>query len=69
MNSNFEPPPKGLFILTVVGDVLTAITAIAGEETQQPNRAITLNTNGIILEALLDSKVGRPLEVWAHEQH
>jgi hypothetical protein len=69
MNSNFEPPPKGLFILTVVGEVLTAITAIAGEETQQPKRAITLNTNGIILEALLDSKVGRPVEVWAHEQH
>lgn len=39
------------------------------EQTQQPNRAITLNTNGIILEGLLYSKVGRPLEVWAHEKH
>ncbi len=39
------------------------------EQTQQPNRALTLNTNGIILEALLYSKVGRPLEVWAHEKH
>jgi hypothetical protein len=39
------------------------------EQTQQPNRALTLNTNGIVLEALLYSKVGRPLEVWAHEKH
>lgn len=37
------------------------------EETQQPNRALTLNTNGIVLEALLYSHVGRPLEDWARE--
>jgi hypothetical protein len=32
MNSNFEPPPKGLSILTVVGGVVTAVVAIAGLE-------------------------------------
>ncbi len=37
------------------------------EATQQPNRALTLNTNGIILEALLYNQAGKPLEVWAHE--
>lgn len=37
------------------------------EETQQPNQALTLNTNGIVLEALLYSHVGRPLDVWAHQ--
>ncbi|PZO38028.1 MAG: hypothetical protein DCF19_17440 [Pseudanabaena frigida] len=36
------------------------------EETQEPNRALTLNTNGIILEALLYSHVGKPLEEWAN---
>lgn len=35
------------------------------EETQQPNRAVALNTNGIILEALLYTHVGQPLESWA----
>jgi hypothetical protein len=39
------------------------------EETQQPNRALTVNTNGIVLEALLYSHVGRPLEAWANEPH
>ncbi len=39
------------------------------EETQEPNRALTLNTNGIILEALLYSHVGKPLEEWAHAPH
>jgi hypothetical protein len=38
------------------------------EATQQPNRALTLNTNGIILESLLYSQVGKPLEVWAHDR-
>lgn len=32
MNSDFEPPPKGLSILTVVGGVVTAVVAIAGLE-------------------------------------
>jgi hypothetical protein len=35
------------------------------EETQRPNRALTLNTNGIVLEALLFARVGVPLEQWA----
>jgi len=39
------------------------------EATQQPNRALTLNTNGIILESLLYAKVGKPLEEWANEAH
>lgn len=39
------------------------------ETTQQPNRALTLNTNGIILEALLYNQAGKPLEAWAHEAH
>jgi hypothetical protein len=37
------------------------------EETQQPNRALTVNTNGIVLEALLYRRVGKPLMVWAQE--
>ncbi len=32
MNSDFEPPPKGLSILTIVGGVVTAVAAIAGLE-------------------------------------
>ena len=32
MNSDFEPPPKGLSLLTVVGGVVTAVVAIAGLE-------------------------------------
>jgi hypothetical protein len=36
------------------------------EKTQLPNRALTLNTNGIVLEALLYARVGMPLERWAH---
>jgi hypothetical protein len=39
------------------------------EATQQPNRALTLNTNGIVLESLLYAKVGKSLEEWAHEAH
>ncbi|CAN5687856.1 hypothetical protein BH09MYX1_BH09MYX1_35550 [soil metagenome] len=35
------------------------------EETSKPNRALTVNTNGIVLEALLYAKVGMPLEQWA----
>ena len=37
------------------------------EETQEPNRSLTLNTNGQILQALLYSHIGSiPLEDWAH---
>jgi hypothetical protein len=36
------------------------------EKTHLTNRALTLNTNGIVLEALLFAKVGMPLERWAH---
>jgi hypothetical protein len=39
------------------------------EETQEPNRALTVNTNGIILEALLYSHIGKSLEDWAHAPH
>ncbi|MBD2098005.1 DUF3131 domain-containing protein [Trichocoleus sp. FACHB-591] len=35
------------------------------EESQQPNRALTLNTNAIVLEALLYNQTSQPLEVWA----
>jgi hypothetical protein len=38
------------------------------EQTQEPNRALTVNTNGIVLEALLYRRVGKPLEVWAREK-
>ncbi|WP_052754464.1 DUF3131 domain-containing protein [Calothrix sp. 336/3] len=43
--------------------------AFAGfyEQTQEPNRALTLNTNGIILQSLLYNYVGKPLIVWADE--
>ncbi|HYW19843.1 MAG TPA: DUF3131 domain-containing protein [Nodularia sp. (in: cyanobacteria)] len=37
------------------------------EQTQEPNRALSVNTNGIVLEALLYRRVGKPLEVWASE--
>ena len=42
--------------------------AFAGyyEATKAPNRALTLNTNGIVLEALLYAKIGKPIELWAH---
>ena len=41
--------------------------AFAGfyEESDRPNRALTLNTNGIVLEALLYVRVGVPLAEWA----
>ena len=38
------------------------------EETQEPNRALTVNTNGIVLEAILYRRVGKPLTVWAKEK-
>ena len=43
--------------------------AFAGfyEESQQANAALTLNTNGIVLEALLYAHVGMPLEQWARQ--
>jgi hypothetical protein len=35
------------------------------ESLQQPNKALTANNNGVILESLLYKKVGNPLTVWA----
>ena len=31
----------------------------------EPNKALTANNNGVILESLLYKKVGQPLSVWA----
>jgi hypothetical protein len=36
------------------------------EASQQPNRALTLNTNAIILEALLYNQTAQPIEAWAN---
>ena len=35
------------------------------ETLNQPNKALTANNNGVILESLLYKKVGKPLTVWA----
>jgi enterochelin esterase-like enzyme len=35
------------------------------ETLKQPNRALTANNNGVILESLLYKQVGQPLTVWA----
>ncbi|MEA5624617.1 DUF3131 domain-containing protein [Nostoc sp. UHCC 0251] len=35
------------------------------ESLRQPNKALTANNNGVILESLLYKKVGQPLTVWA----
>ncbi|PIG93820.1 DUF3131 domain-containing protein [Gloeocapsopsis sp. IPPAS B-1203] len=35
------------------------------ESLRQPNRALTANNNGVILESLLYKQVGKPLVVWA----
>ncbi|MCA1990601.1 MAG: DUF3131 domain-containing protein [Coleofasciculus sp. S288] len=35
------------------------------ESLRQPNKALTANNNGVILESLLYKKVGKPLTVWA----
>lgn len=35
------------------------------ESLNQPNRSLTANNNGVILESLLYQKVGQPLTVWA----
>jgi hypothetical protein len=35
------------------------------ESLRQPNKALTANNNGVILESLLYKKVGQPLIVWA----
>lgn len=35
------------------------------ESLQQPNKALTANNNGVILESLLYKQVGQPLIVWA----
>jgi hypothetical protein len=44
--------------------------AFAGyyELEQLPNRALTLNTNGVVLEAYLRGKIGQPIEAWAHSR-
>ena len=52
-----------------LGDPSRGVFAGFYEETQQPNRALTLNTNGIVLESLLYSDVGLPLEVWARQRN
>jgi hypothetical protein len=52
-----------------LGDPSRGVFAGFYEETQQPNRALTLNTNGIVLESLLYSHVGLPLEVWARQRN
>ena len=35
------------------------------ESLKEPNKALTANNNGVILESLLYKKVGKPLTVWA----
>lgn len=47
-----------------------AAGAFAGtyEALKGPNRALTLNTNGVVLEALWYGRVKRPLEDWAHDR-
>jgi hypothetical protein len=35
------------------------------ESLKEPNKALTANNNGVILESLLYKKVGKPLSVWA----
>ncbi|MEY3404434.1 MAG: hypothetical protein RLZZ86_4056, partial [Cyanobacteriota bacterium] len=35
------------------------------ESLNQPNKSLTANNNGVILESLLYKKVGKPLTVWA----
>ncbi|MCC5663892.1 DUF3131 domain-containing protein [Nostoc sp. CHAB 5784] len=35
------------------------------ESLRQPNKTLTANNNGVILESLLYKQVGRPLTVWA----
>ena len=37
------------------------------ETFKEPNKALTANNNGIILEALLYKQVGKPLLIWATE--
>ena len=36
------------------------------ESLKQPNKALTANNNGVLLESLLYKKVGKPLTVWAN---
>ena len=35
------------------------------ESLREPNKALTANNNGVIMESLLYKKVGKPLVVWA----
>jgi hypothetical protein len=51
-----------------LGDPERGVFAGFYEQTQEPNRALSLNTNGIVLEALLYSHVGKPLMVWAEKE-
>ncbi len=37
------------------------------ESSNKPNKALTANNNGVILESLLYKKVGKPLLLWAQE--
>jgi Protein of unknown function (DUF3131) len=62
-------PAKAYKGLRWLADPSKGVFAGYYETTQQPNRALTLNTNGIILEALLYNQAGKPLEAWAHEAH
>lgn len=65
-NAYTEKVYKGMRWL---GDPSRGVFAGFYEETQQPNRALTVNTNGIVLESLLYSHVGMPLEVWARQRN
>ena len=48
-----------------IGDPKAGAFAGFYEAGDRPNRALTLNTNGIVLEALLYARVGTPLTTWA----
>lgn len=48
-----------------IGDPKMGAFAGFYEEGDRPNKALTLNTNGIVLEALLYARVGMPIAEWA----
>ena len=48
-----------------IADPAQGVFAGFYEEGDKPNRALTLNTNGIVLEALLFARVGKPITEWA----
>jgi Protein of unknown function (DUF3131) len=37
------------------------------ESSNKPNKVLTANNNGVILESLLYKKVGKPLLLWARK--